>query len=158
MNHRLMCWLFFLVLGAWSSSLGGDSASPAETRSAISSPTWITAVGPRCPLFRKEFTIPASPTGGVVRIVEATYAELVLPSDTATPLVLRVLAASPDAVVGVLGTWLLGEAWGGWAARFVILEGRRIGSALWTALRWFGRAPGRGLVAVLAGLVVGRLV
>ena len=87
---------------------------------------------------------------GVVRIVEATYAELVLPSDTATPLVLRVLAASPDAVVGVLGTWLLGEAWGGWAARFVILEGRRIGSALWTALRWFGRAPGRGLVAVLA--------
>jgi hypothetical protein len=87
---------------------------------------------------------------GVVRIVEATYAELVLPSDTATPLVLRVLAASPDAVVGVLATWLLGEAWGGWAARFVILDGRRIGSALWTALRWFVQTPGRGLAAVLA--------
>jgi hypothetical protein len=86
----------------------------------------------------------------VVRIVEATYAELVLPSDTATPLVLRVLAASPDAVVAVLGTWLFGEAWGGWAARFVILDGRRVGSALWAALRWFGRAPGRGLGAVLA--------
>lgn len=87
---------------------------------------------------------------GVVRIIEATYAELVLPSDTATPLVLRVLGASPDAVIGVVGTWLLGEAWGGWAARFVVLDGRSSGSALWAAVRWCARAPARALGALVA--------
>lgn len=89
-------------------------------------------------------------TWGVVRIVEATYAELVLPSDTAAPLVLRVLGASPDAVVGVVGTWLVGEAWGGWAARFVVLEGRSSGSALWAAVRWCARAPTRAVGAIVA--------
>lgn len=87
---------------------------------------------------------------GVVRIVEATYAELVLPSDTATPLVFRVLAASPDAVAGVVGAWLVGEAVGGWAARFVVLEGRSSGAALWAAVRWFVRAPARALGALVA--------
>lgn len=87
---------------------------------------------------------------GVVRIVEATYAELVLPSDTVTPLVLRVLAASPDAVVAVVGTWLVGEAWGGWAARFVVLEGRSTGAALRAAIRWFVAAPIRGLTTLVA--------
>jgi hypothetical protein len=32
-------------------------------------PSWITVAGPRCPLVRKEFTIPASPKKAVVRIV-----------------------------------------------------------------------------------------
>ncbi len=86
---------------------------------------------------------------GVIRIVEATYAELVLPSDTATPLVLRVLAAAPDAVIAVAGAWLLGEVWGGCAARFLV-RGRSVGGALWAGLRWLARAPLRAGGAVVA--------
>lgn len=87
---------------------------------------------------------------GVVRIIEATYNELVLPADTVTPLVLRILVRTPDAVVAVVGTWLVGEAWGGWAARFVVLEDRSSAAALAAAIRWFVGAPLRGLTTVVA--------
>lgn len=36
---------------------------------AASEPVWLTTDGPRCPLFRKEFTIPADATRATVRIV-----------------------------------------------------------------------------------------
>jgi hypothetical protein len=99
-------------------------------------------------------------TWGVVRIVEATYAELVLPSDTATPLVVRILAASPDAVGLVVGAWLVGETWGGLAARFVVLGGCSVGGAFGRSLRWLATAPLRGLATIAVttagvGLVVG---
>lgn len=86
---------------------------------------------------------------GIVRIVAAAYAELVLPSDTATPLVLRVLAAAPDAVVAVAGAWLFGEVWGGCAARFLV-GGRSVGGALGAGLLWLARAPLRAIVSVVA--------
>ncbi len=95
---------------------------------------------------------------GVVRIIEATYAELVLPSDTATPLVLRVLAASPDAVTAVALAWLVGETWGGLAARFVVLGGRSVVGSLWAGLRWLAVAPLRGLATMVVTMVVLGLV
>ena len=58
---------------------------------------------------------------GAVRIVEATYTELVTPFEVVTPLALRVLAAVPDAVAVVLGTWILGEAAGGLGVRRLVL-------------------------------------
>lgn len=91
---------------------------------------------------------------GAFRIVEATYAELVLPSDTVTPLILRVLAAAPDALVLVVGVWLAGEVWGGVAARFVVLGGRSVIGALGAGLRWFARTPIRGLVTTVATTLV----
>ena len=39
-------------------------------------PSWITVPGPRCPLLRKEFTLPAVPSKAVVRIVGLGHFEL----------------------------------------------------------------------------------
>jgi ABC-type uncharacterized transport system permease subunit len=55
--------------------------------------------------------------------VTAGYAELTLPSDTATPLPMRVLLDVPDVVVAVLAAWLLAETLGGIAARRIVLFG-----------------------------------
>jgi hypothetical protein len=52
-----------------------------------------------------------------IRLVGATYAELLDPGDTAVPFVARVLLRAPDAVVPVVLAWLLGEAIGALAAR-----------------------------------------
>ena len=52
-----------------------------------------------------------------VRIVIVTYEELLSPGDANVPIVARVLARAPDAIVLVVVTWLLGEAIGGLAAR-----------------------------------------
>jgi hypothetical protein len=59
---------------------------------------------------------------GAVRIVQATYAELVTPFEVVTPLAFRVLTAVPDAIAVVLGTWILGEAAGGLGVRRLILR------------------------------------
>jgi hypothetical protein len=52
-----------------------------------------------------------------IRLVGATYAELLDPGDLAVPLVARVLLRAPDAVIPVVLAWLLGEAIGALAAR-----------------------------------------
>ena len=52
-----------------------------------------------------------------IRIVIVTYEELLSPGDANVPIVARVLARAPDAIVLVVVTWLLGEAIGGLAAR-----------------------------------------
>ena len=64
-----------------------------------------------------------------VRLVIATYQDLLSPGDPSIPIALRVLAQVPDAVVVVLVAWLLGEALGGIAARRVA-EGQGFGQAL----------------------------
>jgi hypothetical protein len=53
----------------------------------------------------------------VIRLVGATYTELLDPGDTAVPLVARVLLRAPDGIVPVVLAWLLGEAIGALAAR-----------------------------------------
>ena len=62
-NFPLAAWLFAAVL------LLSGSLRAAE-------PAWITVAGPRCPLVRKEFTIPARPSKAVVRIVGLGHFEL----------------------------------------------------------------------------------
>jgi len=56
-------WLFAVALLLSGPLLAGE-------------PVWITVAGPRCPLVRKEFTIPAQPTKAVVRIVGLGHFEL----------------------------------------------------------------------------------
>lgn len=135
---------------ATSEAHGGGRGPVVGWRSA---PRWRTILRVVVVRWLAHLPLVVALAWGVVRIVEATYAELVLPSDTATPLVFRVLGASPDAVVGVVGAWLLGEAWGGWAARFVVLGGRSVGSALRAAVRWFLHAPTRALGAFVAATI-----
>jgi hypothetical protein len=64
-----------------------------------------------------------------VRLVIATYQDLLSPGDPSIPIALRVLARAPDAVVVAVVAWLLGEALGGIAARRVA-EGQGFGQAL----------------------------
>jgi hypothetical protein len=52
-----------------------------------------------------------------IRLIGATYEELLDPGDMAIPLVARVLQRAPDAVIPVAAAWLLGEAIGALAAR-----------------------------------------
>jgi hypothetical protein len=71
---------------------------------------------------------------GAVRIVIATYQELLSPGDPTVPIALRVIARAPDAVAIAVVAWLLGEAIGGLAARRSA-EGEPAGRALRGALR-----------------------
>jgi len=70
---------------------------------------------------------------GVVRIVAVTYEELVVPSDTTTPIVVRVVRAAPEVVLLVVLAWVLGEILGAVAARRIALDREGVGTALRTA-------------------------
>jgi hypothetical protein len=80
-----------------------------------------------------------------IRVVSVAYRELTVPSDVATPLELRVLAGTPDAIVLVVLAWLVGETLGAYAARRIVLLGDGVPAALRGALRRFLRRPVRGL-------------
>jgi hypothetical protein len=58
---------------------------------------------------------------GTARLVAVTYRELTNPGDVTTPLVWRVLLASPDVVAAIVVTWMVGQALGALAARRVVL-------------------------------------
>jgi hypothetical protein len=58
-----------------------------------------------------------------VRLVAVTYRELTVPSAGNQPLVIRVLAAAPDAVALLAVTWILGEIVGDLATRRVVQAG-----------------------------------
>jgi hypothetical protein len=101
---------------------------------------------------------------GFGRIVTAGYAELTLPSDTATPLPLRVLLDVPEVIVAVLAAWLLAETVGGIVARRIVLFGDPNSGAAAGAVVQIARHPlatlgtivvtlSGALVLVLPGLV-----
>lgn len=62
--------------------------------------------------------------------VAVAYRELTLPSDLGVPLAARVLVGAPAASSAVLGTWLVAEVVGGFAARRASL----LGASAWRAL------------------------
>jgi hypothetical protein len=98
------------------------------------------------------------------RIVSAGYAELTLPSDTATPLPVRVLMDVPEVIVAVVATWLLAETVGAIAARRIVLFNDRNARAVAGAVVQIARHPltslgtivvtvGGALVLIVPGLV-----
>jgi hypothetical protein len=94
---------------------------------------------------------------GAARVVNATYRELTLPSDVTTPLVLRVVRETPEAIVALVVAWLVGEIVAALGARSVVLHGDGVGAALrWSVVHGV-RHPIRALVLALvplAGLAV----
>jgi hypothetical protein len=84
------------------------------------------------------------------RTVAATYRELTQPSDVTTPIVWRVLASIPDAIVIVVLVWLLAEVIGGIAARRIVLDGAPISAGLRGAMADVIRHPLR--TAALFGI------
>lgn len=94
---------------------------------------------------------------GAARIVSVTYRELTVPSDVTTPLVLRVARETPEAIIAILITWLVGEIVAGLAARSVVLHGDGVGRALRWAVVHGVHHPIRAVVLALvplAGLAV----
>jgi hypothetical protein len=92
---------------------------------------------------------------GMARIVSVGYAELTVPSDVTVPAPWRIVAGAPDAIMGILLTWLLGEAIGAMAARRAALSGQTARAALRGAIARFARAPLRPtLLAVIPTIVL----
>ncbi len=96
---------------------------------------------------------------GAIRLVSVAYRELTVPSDVTVPVGLRVVMGAPDAVVGIILAWLIGESLGALAARRVVLLDEDVPGALRGALGRFVRHPARSLAlvtlstAVLAGVL-----
>jgi hypothetical protein len=78
---------------------------------------------------------------GSIRIVQVTYSELTLPSDVATPIVLRVIRASPEVAVAVVLAWMAGEIVGAVAGRRIALAGDTVAAALRAAVVTSVRHP-----------------
>ena len=78
---------------------------------------------------------------GSVRLVVVTYGELTSPGDVSTPIVLRVLLATPEVVAAIVLAWMVGELVGAVAARRIALAGDGIGRALVTAVGTCLRHP-----------------
>ena len=93
------------------------------------------------------------------RLVLTTYNELTAPRDVTTPIVLRVLAATPEVVVAIVLAWMAAEIVGAIAARRIALAGDGVGRALLAAVGECLRHPlsvlGRFWIPTLVlGLVV----
>ena len=73
--------------------------------------------------------------------VEVAYRELLLPTDLALPLPLRVIAGAPLSTLVVVAAWLLTEVIGGLTARRITLEGSSVAGALRAAAGDVARAP-----------------
>jgi hypothetical protein len=87
-------------------------------------------------------------------IGELVYQELILPSDIAAPIVLRVVQGAQLQVAAIAIAWIAGEVLGGIAVRLAILEGRSFAGAAGGAVTFVVRHPLRALVASVAGLFV----
>ena len=101
------------------------------------------------------------PTGlvlalGAVRLVGASYDELIHPGDSTIPVALRVAFRIPDVVAALVATWLLGETVGGLGVRH-LAWGAPIPVALGRALRALVRPAGVATL-VLTNAVVGAVI
>jgi hypothetical protein len=97
------------------------------------------------------------PVGGALAAavpawVQVGYDELLLPSNLAVPLPLRVIADAPWASAAVIVTWLACEVLGGLATRRIALGGSSSGCALAAAAADVVRAPGTTLLTIVVAI------
>ena len=78
---------------------------------------------------------------GSLRLVQATYRELTLPSDVVTPIAWRVIATVPEAVIAIVVTWALGETLGSLGARRIVVWGQSLDQAYFGAWADMLRRP-----------------
>lgn len=84
---------------------------------------------------------------------ELVYHELILPSDIAAPIVLRVAQGAQVQVAAIAIAWVAAEVLGGIAVRSAVLHDRTLGRAVLEAVVFIVRHPLTTLVATVAGLV-----
>ena len=78
---------------------------------------------------------------GSVRLVFVTYQELTLPSDTGTPIAMRVLRDAPEVPIAILVIWMSAEILAAIAARRIVVAGDGVRWALRAAIVSVGRRP-----------------
>lgn len=91
---------------------------------------------------------------GAARLATVGYAELTVPSDVTVPAAWRIIAGAPDAVVGIVLTWLFGETIGALAARRVVLARENARVALRVAVGLLFRSPARPSVLMVFSTLV----
>ena len=129
-----------LAAGLGTHPLGVDEV-PAALNTRVALRRWTEAT--RVFLVRAVAHLPlaVSLAWGTARLVAVTYLELTNPGDVTTPLVRRVLLASPEVVVAIVATWMVGQALGALAARRVVLARGGILRALGDASLMLVRRP-----------------
>lgn len=91
---------------------------------------------------------------GSLRLVELTYRELTLPSETGPALIVRVIRGAPDALLWIGLAWLLVELLGALAARRIVILGERALPALGRAVLHVVRRPGSTIALTVLPLAV----
>lgn len=117
------------LTGSWldnSLTAEAETSDELDLRPAIAPPSAWRALGIRLAAHTPTLIALGYAT---VRLVIATYQDLLSPGDPSIPIALRVLSRAPDAVIVATVAWLLGEALGGIAARRVA-EGEGFGRAV----------------------------
>lgn len=94
---------------------------------------------------------------GAVRLVEATYQELIRPGEPGLPVAVRVALRVPDVVTALVATWVLGETLGGLAVRH-LAWGSGVRRALTGAIRSLARPSAVGTLALTNGVLVAALI
>jgi hypothetical protein len=84
--------------------------------------------------------------------VQVGYRELLLPSDLAVPLPVRIIAGAPLQAAIVLVAWLAAEVLGGLVDRRIALDGSSIGAALRASVGVAARAPGPALLTLVVAI------
>ena len=87
-------------------------------------------------------------------IGDLVYHELILPSDGAAPILLRVVQGAQVQVAAIVVAWIVGEVLGGIAVRLAILEDRSFGRAIVGSIAHVVRHPVTTLVAAAVGVAV----
>jgi hypothetical protein len=91
----------------------------------------------------------AALTWVTTQIFDATYDQLLTPTDLATPLPVRVVMAATGPVTVVVGVWLLSESFGAIAIRRAILDRRGFMRSLQGALEQVVRRPITSLTTLI---------
>lgn len=89
----------------------------------------------------------------LVRLVTVAYEELTAPGTTDVPVVARVVARAPDALLAIVLTWLAGETIGALAARRA-WAGASVPRALMASLRQLLGARGLATLVLTSAVVV----
>ncbi len=134
-------------LGAWLEAALVREVVAAEELGDV--PARIEGVAARGLVARLVAHVPlvVAIAAGIPALVDAGYAELILPEELATPLAVRILARVPATIGLIVAAWAIGEVIGGLAVRGIV-AGRTTPRALVAALAAVGRRP-LGALAVL---------
>jgi len=116
-----------LVLGDWAADARVGPSRARGTAATVARVVAIRAVAAIPPALAVAWAIP--------RIADAVYRQLTLPDDLASPLLLRVVAMAPEAVIAVALGLAAGELLAGPATVHAVVGGDG-------ALRSLGRVPG----------------